>query len=514
VRVRFSCHDVEVSRRRSGGLFAAAASVWLVLLLLAAAARAAPPAERVRLDRPLVVTQLPAGGAAEERPAAGGVLRARYGEGGRLVSVAADGSTKLLSDGFHSACEPDVSFDGSRLLFAGKRTADDEWNVYEMTLADRQVRQITKGGGACRSPCYQGTLFTLDSPQPWYQCTFIRTAATGPKDPAASAAGNLFSCKLDGTELRQLSFTPPGDFDPAVLADGRLVLASRQRAAADRGPLGRVALFAVNIDGTDYSLFAADRGSRIKHMPCATAKGLVVFVETDESPWDGAGSLSCVTTRRPLHSYRQIAKPGEGLFHSPSPLPDGRILVSRRSADGKQPHAVYRLDPATGRSELVFGDARYHCIQAKVLASRPEPDGRSSNVREEDPHGRLYCLDVYKSDLKDPAAPPRGTIKRLRVLGSGVPSPLGEIDVDDDGSFHLELPANTPVQLQTLDASGKVLRSCTWIWARNHESRGCIGCHEDGELTPQNRFPTAVGRPPAKLGPPPRATGSTHSNSP
>jgi hypothetical protein len=22
------------------------------------------------------------------------------------------------------------------------------------------------------------------------------------------------------------------------------------------------------------------------------------------------------------------------------------------------------------------------------------------------------------------------------------------------------------------------LRSCSWIWAKNHEPRGCIGCHE------------------------------------
>ena len=441
-----------------------------------------------------------------------------------------------------------------------------------MTLSDGRVRQITKGGPACRSPCYQGTLFTLDSPQPWHQCTFVRAAGCrqegrldcgrrrgegewgdSPAPPPQShtsgarppyvrietkgdtpvlaraktktvAASNLFSCKLDGTELRQLSFNPAGDFDPAVLADGRLVLASRQGKGDSpvfagrklgRSPRGAFGLFAVNIDGTDYALFAADQGSRVKHMPCATAKGLVVFVETDRLPWDGAGNLACVSTRRPLHSYRQITQPGEGLFHWPSPLPDGRVLVSRRPADGKQPHAVYRLDPATGRSEPVFADARYHCIQAKVLAPRPEPDGRSSNVREEDPHGKLYCLDVYNSDLKGPAAIPRGAVKRVRVLEGAAKRVLGETDVDDDGSFHLELPANTPVQLQTLDASGAVLRSCAWIWARNHESRGCIGCHEDGELTPQNRFPTATGRPPAKLRLPPRAaTGNGNSNNP
>ena len=43
------------------------------------------------------------------------------------------------------------------------------------------------------------------------------------------------------------------------------------------------------------------------------------------------------------------------------------------------------------------------------------------------------------------------------------------------------------------------LRSCGWIWARNHEPRGCIGCHEDGELTPENKLVDAVIHPSVKL---------------
>jgi hypothetical protein len=69
---------------------------------------------------------------------------------------------------------------------------------------------------------------------------------------------------------------------------------------------------------------------------------------------------------------------------------------------------------------------------------------------------------------------------------------LGEIDVSKDGSFNIEVPANTSIELQTLDADGMALRTCSWIWAKNHEPRGCIGCHEDGELTPDNIFVDAV----------------------
>jgi len=113
---------------------------------------------------------------------------------------------------------------------------------------------------------------------------------------------------------------------------------------------------------------------------------------------------------------------------------------------------------------------------------------------------------------------PPGTVRRLRVL-EGIPvaaqdsaahgSPLaprrllGEIDVSEDGSFNVTVPANTAIELQTLDADGLALRSCGWIWAKNREPRGCIGCHEDPELTPENLFVDAVQRPSIALTLPP-----------
>jgi hypothetical protein len=56
------------------------------------------------------------------------------------------------------------------------------------------------------------------------------------------------------------------------------------------------------------------------------------------------------------------------------------------------------------------------------------------------------------------------------------------------------VPANTPIELQILDRHGMALRTCHWIWAKNHEPRGCIGCHEDPERTPENLFKDALER--------------------
>jgi hypothetical protein len=80
---------------------------------------------------------------------------------------------------------------------------------------------------------------------------------------------------------------------------------------------------------------------------------------------------------------------------------------------------------------------------------------------------------------------------------------LGEINLEEDGSFNIQTPANIPIRLQVLDASGMALRSSAWIWVKNHESRGSIGCHEDGELTPENRLAQALMRPSIPLTLPP-----------
>lgn len=455
-------------------------------------AQAAHPAS---LPGPIVFTQLELA----QPHAAGSEPRAR------LVRLNMDGALRVLTSGFLAARDPDVSFDGERILFAGKRTANEYWQIYEMRADGTAIRRVTSETMDCREPIYQSRLYVISSDEPWYQITFVGSTPGG--------IANLFSARLDGTAVRQITFNPYGAADPAMLPDGRILFSGRQSHRLEPGPKDRTALFGLNLDGTDYAAFAADEGAPWKQMPAVTAGGLAVFVENDKPLWDGGGWLAAVTLRRNLHSHRRLTQPGEALYHSPSPLPSNEILVSRRPADGSGTHGIYRFDPATGGSGLVHDDTGYHDIQAKLIAPRAEPDGRSSVVNEEIPTGLLYCLNVYTTDFRNPDWLPAGSVKRLRVVegvpraGSGTPPParrmLGEIDVEQDGSFNIRVPANIPIKLQLLDERGISLRSCSWIWVKNNEPRGCIGCHEDGELTPEDRVPAAVTRPPISLTLPP-----------
>ena len=106
---------------------------------------------------------------------------------------------------------------------------------------------------------------------------------------------SLYTVRLDGSGAERLTYNPSSDLDPAVLPDGRLVFASWQRASLARdGIFGRVALFTSQIDGLDFALFTRE-GSIVQRMPCVTDDRRVIFVETGEPTWDGAGSLGTVS---------------------------------------------------------------------------------------------------------------------------------------------------------------------------------------------------------------------------
>jgi hypothetical protein len=209
----------------------------------------------------------------------------------------------------------------------------------------------------------------------------------------------------------------------------------------------------INLDGTDVALFAADEGRLNKRMPCATPSGQIVFVESDTNTPDGGGNLASVETRRPLHSYVQISKPGDGYYRAPSALDEEDLLVAKRPASGTAVFSIYRFQPKTGLSVKIYGDPVRSIVQAKAVVPHAMPEGRSSVVDEKDPNGKLYCLSVFHTELPGEMKHDASNIKRVRVL-EGVPASadqkasrllekrvLGEFDVDPDGSFHVRLPA-------------------------------------------------------------------------
>ena len=354
------------------------------------------------------------------RPERTATLRSDVCSGAHLVRWNPTGEKKVLSAGFESACEPDVSFDARHILFAGRRHAGDAWNIFEIDVDGRNLRQITREAGNCRQPRYLSNYYVITADEPWLQILFVSDAAGELNEKGDCPATDLYSCRIDGSEIRRVTYNPSADLDPFLMWDGRILFSSWQSSLPRFGSRGRMRIFAMNVDGTDLTAFTAEQGLRVQRMPAVTSEGLAVFVESNETVPDGGGQLGRVELRRNLHSYRSLTGPSDGLFHTPSPLPDGSLLVSWRANNASQPYALFRFDPETSKLEPLYSDPSRHLLQGHVLRPRPRPDGRSSVVNDAHPYGQFYALNIGINDLTDPSwlAPP--TARRIRVI-EGLP---------------------------------------------------------------------------------------------
>ena len=426
-----------------------------------------------------------------------------------------------LTADFAAAQDPEVYFNGEKILFSGKLTESDSWDIWEMRIDGSELQCLVNQPGNDFQPVYTGCLNTLNDPE-FDQILFVSTEAEELTEDGSEKATALYTCKLDGSYIHRVSYNLSSDFDPYILQDSRVVFTSWQRNAGRFPPKGLFPLFAMCIDGTDMMPFYGNHGAPlIKRMARETFDNHVVFIESNELRPFGGGRLARVSLRRNLHSHEVLAEGDGDLYAHPCPLPDGDLLVSYKRAGEKETYGLHRFDlKRRTLGERVFDDPEWHEMDVQRVAPREKPRGRSTVVNYAKPGGFLYCLDTYISDLEHISTLPKGTLKRLRVI-EGVPltrshrheeDPEGfapsrivaDVPIEADGSFHIEVPPMTPLCLQVLDehhVSVETLRS--WIWVMPMEKRGCIGCHEDRELTPPNRFVEANKRHGWKLTIPP-----------
>jgi hypothetical protein len=465
------------------------------------------------LDTPIVLTQVPATAAATGRCV----------DGSRLAVLDPDGRLTVLTPEFAAACDPDVSFDGRRVLFAARREHGQPLDIFEKAFGGSPARRLTHDLGDCREPLYlpsaSVTPPTFEDRVPWI--AFTSTAAGVLDELGEGPATSLYVTNLEpvpdhGTVLWRTTYNLGGDFSPTILGDGRVLYSSRQ--------LGRVKLLTITWAGDNVNLFADAQGRTVQSM-ASEIPGHRSVVAVDSDGAGRGGRLVEISLRRPL-KLREVLSRGDGRYLTPHGLADGRILVSYR-ADGTT-YGLYLFDRETGAPGAeVFDDPEFDDIDARPAAERPQPLARIPmlefasvlDIKGFEKAGQLQCLSVYDSD--DPAmrdlAP--GMVKwarfvrgnpvgvadgeRCRPMPAGAPMPwpppcvetsdLGVAPVENDGSFFVNIAGNVPFYINLLDADRRPVKTMrSWIWIRSKSQRGCIGCHEDKELAPPNRATDAL----------------------
>lgn len=409
--------------------------------------------------------------------------REGYVDGCRIMRLDRDGKLSNLTAEFTSACDPAVDFDGKTIYFTGKRLPGDHWSLWKMNADGSQKKMVPTGVTHSVSPLPVGSLFHLNDDHPAPRLVFVG-ADEGWLDPILKKSFSLYACWMDGSGVQRITHNTDADFGPTVLPNGRVVYSSIQDVG-DKSLNWK--LMAVNIDGADaMQYYGRETASFLLLQPAASPDGRLYFVES--------GSLAFVKQGRPQHSYQKLAS---GWFQTPCPLNEKSLLVSTQSSAGDV-FSLVQLSAETGAvQETVYRDRDFQCVDAQVLAPHERVDGRSSVVNMEKTFGVLYCLNVYESQHGQVCAMAPSGAKAVRVFeGRNGSRLLGDAPIQEDGSFHLRVPADAPLRLQLLDESGEAIRTqCGAMWVRPGERRGCIGCHEDPELAPPNRLAQAVIQP-------------------
>lgn len=432
--------------------------------------------KKIAHEGSVVFTQVPANSVSEDQLKNHNF---RYASGMK-IAMAEIGETleniKILTMDFHSARSPEISYDGKCLVFSGQKAAGDVWQIWKLNLDKSEINQVTQFDQNCTDPTW------LPNERVAYSKQVESEKAL--KFPASPAGGHgLFSCNLDGSDEQRITFQPHEDLSASVTNDGRLLVSSKQ-VYPDEGSLKYLA---VHPDGTKAELFyQAEKGSKSMSKAWETINRKLIFVESE--------NLVSIDFNRPLNSRKIISQPEQGLFLSVFSIDEQQVLASvRKQAESTFGLILLNLSTPEGNG-FYFNDASYHAVEPVVVMLRPVPRKLPTTVNMDRESGYFFCMDADRSDIEIAF----GASSKIQVLG--MDKVLGETTIEEDGSFYLEIKADQPIRFQTLNEEGEVLRGpSSWMWVRPNERRGCTGCHENRELSPENFVPLAIEKPPVAM---------------
>jgi hypothetical protein len=447
--------------------------------------------------------------------------------------------------------DPDVSYDGKRILFAWKKSdRGDDYHLYEMEVETGKIRQLTFGLGFAD---YEGAYL------PNGDIIFNSTRCVQIVDCWWTEVSNLYTCDKDGRFLRRLTFDQVHTNFPTVAGDGRVIYTRWEYN--DRGQIYVQGLFQMNPDGTVQTEFYGNDSwfpTTILHARSIPGtqkvmavlsghhshqRGKLAIIDTRKGRQEASG-VHFIAPVRKAEAVRVDSYGQEGdQFQYPYPLSEKEFLVTYdpQGSPNRQYVRTYAIYFMTidSRRELLAIDSKISCNQPIPVVARKKPHIRPSLVDHRKNTGMYYLQDVYAGPGLQGI--PRGTIKKLRVItlefraagigetrnsgpggGSLSSTPvgvgntswdvkvvLGDATVYEDGSAMFTVPARTPVYFQALDEKGHAVQTMrSWSTLQPGETFSCIGCHENkSEVPPVRTTTTAMKAGPQSLKPfygPPR----------
>lgn len=472
----------------------------------------------------------------------------RGGSSIKLLDAASGKVTTLLHVPEGIARDPEVHFDGGKILFSMRRNIKDDYHLYEIDSDGGNLRQLTFAAGVSDiQPVYmpEGSIIFSSTRDPKYIPCQRHLMA------------NLFRMNGDGSNIRQIGYNTQFEGRASLMPDGR-ILYSRWEYV-DKHFSSAYGLWTARPDGTDHALYYGNYAWQ----PSAISDGRIIpgtenFVATFTSAHDlGWGALVIGDRSKGLDGMEPILKSwpddisgymrhwqteerigGEYdsfmrvpiKYEDPYPLSREYFLCSRQLSPNDR-MGIFLLD--VFGNEVLLHEEQPGCFDPMPLARRQRPPVIPSQVDYSLKEGAFYVQDVYDGDYMDRVK--RGSVKYLRVVeapaklawvpnGMGDWAPagsgdshhpvalnwnhynnkriLGTVPVEDDGSVYFRAPAGKFLYFQLLDANGMMIHSMrSGTMLQPGETKGCTGCHDNSHkaATTSNNYLAALQRTPTEL---------------
>jgi hypothetical protein len=444
----------------------------------------------------------------------GNAERDLFHDGARLcrLNVPTGKVEVLFEDEKGGIRDPQVHYDGGKVIFSYRPGGSKYYNLYELDLdSPGTPRRITSAPFDDIEPTYTPggkIVFCSTRCKRWVPCYYTEVAT-------------LYSCNLDGTGIRRLSANVEHENTPWPLPDGRLLYTRWEYV--ERSVMDFHHLWTTNPDGTRQEVFYGNMHPG--------------YVMIDAKPVPGSGLIASIFSpghgRVEHHGIVVIVDPGRG--------PDDKTSV-RNIGWGRESRDVYpvgnkgfltarnhtiTLMDYEGREEVLYSlseDERkqsYWCSEPRPVRRRKREQVVPNKVNLAKAKGTLMLDDVYNG--RNMKGIKRGDIKKLLVLEylpksiniSNGAEPcsrfthnhervLGTVPVEPDGSANFEVPALTAIVLAALDKNDiAVKRMQSFITVQPGEVSGCVGCHEERTQTPRTavRRSMAMSKAPSKITP-------------
>lgn len=360
--------------------------------------------------------------------------------------------TSRYTQGQGDVSDPEVSFDGTKLLFTMKGPNDPTWDIWEYTIASGSLSRVMQDAATANlgddvDPAYlpdgrivfasdrqekTKLLMAADNVEPYsYHDEYEREASIV-----------LHVMNSDGTNIKQISFNQSHDRNPVVLQSGEIMY-SRWDHVGERN---QFSIFFTNPDGTNlFVLYGAHSpGNSFLH-PREMQNGKIVSSLMPLSGTSEGGALVLIDVAN--YSEHDEPAPGvnaalggqqqttlseiplerglsaSGRYATPYPLWDGteRVLVSwtpsqptvstnaitraEEMVEGAPVYGVYMLDLNTKSVRPVaLAPAGYAITDAVAIMPRPLPNIVSDKLLSAglatEGMGILNVKSVYDTDQR------------------------------------------------------------------------------------------------------------------